>query len=379
MSYNGEKFSRRFSAQRRWLASRVNDETPKDAVYEFTRRLGDHTTYYSDIKFFSENPVQMPLFAQYPTGTQQQQMLLDEAAISAAFLIEAGNTMAHPILSRNYAYVLRGQNGAAANFLATCRATAAFFTLWRSTSLGTSGLPEVYRRVLKDHLSWERSPSSFDVTLLKKLYRESLEAKNLADRQTWIEDAKVNLRYTTTRTLCRFALFIASHDTVIDLSVPGLIRVGTPGVAPHLKPTEWAGSHFKTIEHIAPQQGRHDARWDASLDSGDVVNQIGNFVLLSKTLNQVVSNRSWADKLLLYRYLAATSPEEREEIMTEAAARGVMLSVVAHDALGASLFVQHLAPIVAVGESGNWNAELVEKRTKRICEIVYDRMWAWLQ
>jgi len=49
--------------------------------------------------------------------------------------------------------------------------------------------------------------------------------------------------------------FVTSHDTISDLTNPGLMKIGTSGSSPsYLEPTQWVSEGFKTIEHVAPQK-----------------------------------------------------------------------------------------------------------------------------
>ena len=40
---------------------------------------------------------------------------------------------------------------------------------------------------------------------------------------------------------------------------------------------------------------------------------------------------------------------------------------------------EHIVPIVNIGKDGKWDAGLIQQRSERICEILWERVKAWLE
>jgi len=94
-------------------------------------------------------------------------------------------------------------------------------------------------------MSWEKSDSGLTV-------RKRLKKRN-RPKDNWKNKATQYLRYNNAKTVCRFAL-LSPHDTISDLTNPGLMKIGTSVRLIYLEPTQWVSEGFKTIEHVAPQK-----------------------------------------------------------------------------------------------------------------------------
>ncbi len=125
---DGTKLPNQFSAQRMWLTKEYTSLT-KQKQEEFVRRMGDLALYWHEVVGFDpkiQNLLVLPRLQGLDTD------LANEASLCVLYIKEAGHTMAHTILSRFYAQILRKKAGAELEFALACRAVAAFFTLWRS-------------------------------------------------------------------------------------------------------------------------------------------------------------------------------------------------------------------------------------------------------
>lgn len=373
-TYNGEKEpSRQFSAQRKWLIEKYNECTSVDDKEEFIRRMGNVATYWENVIKFEPN-----ILSAIPETQGVAEEDRKQAALSVLYLQNAGHKMANTILSRFYALCLRNKPNAANKFVFACKKVAAFFTLWRS-ALQNTGLDDVYRKLLKDKMSWERGDSELTVEALKTYFMEVLEEKGIGTKDDWKNKARQYLRYDNAKVVCKFALFVISHNTISDQSNPGLMKIGTPGSYPYLDSSKWVADDFKSIEHVAPQNPPSGGDWDEALyGSNDDYEQIGNLLLLPTEINSSAGNRRWLEKWIYYRHLAETDPDNLAALRQEAEDNGVNLNDYTINLLKSTSHKHHTKPIVKLGATGEWDKSLVEKRTERICDILWERMHAWL-
>ncbi len=373
LAQDGTRLSSQFSIQRGWLTKVYNARSTPAAREDFVRRMGDLATYWQIARDFDPQQQNALVGTEGVSDPERQQ-----AALAVLYLQEAGHKMATAVLSRFYALVLRREVGAADTFVRACRAVAAFFTLWRS-ALPNAGLDEVYRKLLRERMSWERAGTALTVQDLATALGEVLTDRGIGTKDEWIAKATQYLRYDNARTICRFALFVAAHDTIPDPSEPGLMKLGVPGTAPFLEPAKWKLKDFGAIEHVAPQTRPANSDWDDALYDNDYFHTIGNLTLLPAEINSAAGNRRWLAKWIHYRYLAETDPGNVAALAQEAANYGVELAGETIRLLQSTTYKQHIVPIVALGPAGPWDKGLVERRTARICDILWERLRPWLE
>jgi hypothetical protein len=375
LARNGSKTAAKFSDQRKWLNATYEGCPSAEQKEEFIRQMGDLASYETLIAGFKPNGV-----ATLPGLETLPEIDRNEATLSVLYLKDAGHKMANTILSRFHALTLRGMPSSTENFASACRAVASYFTLWRS-ALPNAGLDETYRKLLQDHASWIKSGTELDIGFVKKRFKDDLASKGVGTKDTWMAKARQYLRFDNVQKVCKFALFLASHDTIPDLDNPGLMKLGVTGSNLILTPDKWKSEDFKSIEHIAPRKPSLVAThaWDASLyGEANDFEQIGNLVLLPTSVNSSASNKSWKAKLIYYRHLAEQDPEKLADLAQEAQDQGVALEQTTIELLKKTSIKRHMESIISVGTDGVWDKSMVEKRTERICSILWERMYLWL-
>jgi hypothetical protein len=170
-------------------------------------------------------------------------------------------------------------------------------------------------------------------------------------------------------------LLCASHDCVPDANNPGLVRRGVPGVAPLLTAEIWNNPMYLTVEHVAPQS--RGTGWDKAFDEDQTISdRLGNLTLIPSLENSVLANRPWKHKVFIYRMLSAETVEQRSEIKEEAAKAGFTLGLQTDTALAQAKHLNLCRSIISV--SGEWDAALVENRSRRLCELAWDMLAPWL-
>ncbi len=369
----GKEPSRQFSSQRRWLTEQYNKCATLQEKEEFVHRMANLAMYWENVIKFDPNKDSAIYKIEGVTDQDRKQ-----AEFCALYLQYAGHKMAHTILSRFYALCLRNQPNASQKFILVCKKVAAFFTLWRS-ALTNTGLDDVYRKLLVDKMSWKKGDSELTVESLQTYFLKILEERGIGKKEDWKNKAIQSLKQNQAKWVCKFALFVTSHDTISDPSNLGLMKIGIPGSYPYLDPHKWVSDEFKTIEHVAPQKPPADGDWDEALyGTNDDYEKIGNLIFLPTNINSSAGNKRWLEKWIYYRHLAEIDPDNLAALRLEAKQKGVSLNDNTVNLLKNTSHKHHTIPIVQLGSEGKWDKTFVEKRTERICDILWERMYEWL-
>jgi hypothetical protein len=373
LTNNGSKLSKQFSTQRRWLNSGYESCSSLAQKEEFIRRIGDLALFWTRAVEFK--PLTTPCIPGIENIAEKDRKT---ATTCLLYLQKANHKMANTVLSRFYSQILRVKQEADREFIIACKIVSAFYTLWRS-ALSNAGLDEVYRKLLREHISWEKGDTELTVQFLRTYFKGILADKGIGTKPEWLNKAKNFLRYDEAGIVCRFALFVVSEDTVSDPSNPGIITNGTNGsTPPYLTPERWVSDELKSVEHIAPQKPEYRLSWDSLLYQDDDYQRIGNLTLLPIPINSSLSNRGWIEKFIYYQHLAETNQSRLTQLASEAQAYGVALHPQTIALLTNTPSKHHIAPIVQLGVNGVWNKDLVDKRSECICDILWDRLYQWL-
>jgi uncharacterized protein with ParB-like and HNH nuclease domain len=380
LSYKGEKLGSQFSEQRKWLfASYPHEREKSDKREEFIRQMSYLAEYWGAIE-------------QLKSGKQTISNLQDidqkdqkETLLALKYLLDANHRIAHAVLSRFYSVILQQQQQgdaklvkiAKTNFVGATRAVAAFFTLWRSAR-SNSGLDEVYRRLMKEKMSYEKTNAIVELNELREWFKKELNAVSIGDMNSWLSSAKTNLRYRTApNKVIKFVLIVVACEASYDNDKPWLVTDAVQGIEPCLNLDKWDSSDLSSIEHIAPQKKGSDSTWDNNLYENETFNKIGNLTLLPGDINSSAGNRCWREKWYYYRYLAQPNPKVREQIIKEASNDGINLSSETLEVLKVAKYVSHIKPLVDMGNR-SWDATVVDERTEAICKFLWRKMKGWL-
>lgn len=402
--YNGEVISKKFSDERDWLFDTL-PQPPHALAKDFVACLADQAEYCSHFIQPRKSPKNAQTFGlvAYLQGLGLNAQQADMSALCIFFLRDAGHQFAHSVLSVFYAKLLRAQGNtaavatAAAEFQSVCKATAAFFTLWMGALQGR--FPDSdYRQLFQSaaaNMSVASGSANQNEAFVKSAFRSALAAHGIYDganavaaRQLWVDQAKETPWYSR-KSVCRFALFVASHDAAPDLAAgsEGLFTNGMPNSANFLNCRAWHASEYEVIEHVAtrdqPSTIKFSSHFDPTIYPGNysVVDKIGNLTLLSVQVNSSVYSE-WPDKV--YYYWSLTTPSSTVTGPSGAAlmaALGLASIPPGLSALtAASNYLPHLAPLAYRGEKGfKWNAAFIDQRSEHICGRVFDKIDLWLR
>ena len=375
-AYSGDKLSKQFSQQRKWL----NDEYAECGTLEekekFVRAMGDTASYCKEVIYSEANQRKG-----FPSLDNIEESLRKESAFLTLYLQDAGHKMSHTMLSRFYSLAIN-DDSKQKEFALACRSIAAFFTLWRS-SLPNKGLDDVYRKLLADHMSWKSGDSSLNIESLQKYLWKSLKSKKIGDKESWKAAALQYLRYDNVKKVCRFCLFVTASNTIPDPDSPGLMKLTKKKQdSSYLDPEKWKNSDFKSIEHIAPQKQNSDPyfdSWDTRIYDDFNYESIGNLTLLPIDINSSASNKSWMEKWFYYRYLSEEDSDNLVTLKQEAEEKDISLRDDILERLESISYKSHILPITKVDPPTlTWNQEIINNRADRICDIVWETMNSWL-
>ncbi len=379
LTVSGYKLSSQFSAQRRWLNSTYTSYDTAEGKALFIRWMGQHARYYINVQEHK------PQSGAYSGLEPIPDELMNLVFLLVKYLQDSGHRMANTILSRFYSEVLSEKENSAVFFCDAVKAIAAFYTLWRAADTN-AGLDNVYRVLLKGDadkgipsFSWTGDASEMTVANLKAYLKGELAKKSLGAKEDWLKKAKGNLRYDKAKYICRFALLIAAHDTIADESCPGLMKIGTQGCHPCMDVKYWDDAGLSDIEHIAPSKPRENTGWDANIYSEEVNNTVGNLTLLPEEINESASNKGWLEKYYYYKHLSETDVDKVKKLAEDARKAGITLKDSVITCLRHATHNEHIVPIVNVGKDGKWDAALIQRRSERICEILWKRVSPWLE
>ena len=408
--FNGMERSRRFSEERDWLTETLEKslsvaKSPTQQSIDFITCIADQAEYLVNFvkpRRSARNSVNFKLCNHLQNmGLTQQQA--DRAALCIFYLRDAGHQLAHTVLSVFFSKLLRAQTNvsvksvAAAEFVAVCEATAAFFTLYMGAQHGR--FPDSdYRSLFQSavgNISFANGAANQTATFVKGAFRNALENQKIYDaanpviaRRVWVDLAKEKPWYHR-KAVCRFALFSAAHDAAPDLTAgnEGLFTSGMSGSADLLNCRAWHMSSYEVIEHVAtrdkPSSIKFPSHFDPTIYPGNysIVDKLGNLTLLSGPVNSSIYSE-WPDKAFYYWNL--TTPGATVAGPT-GAARSASLGIGAvppalSTLAAASNYLSHLAPLALRGQNGlHWTSAFIAQRSEHLCQRVFDKLDAWLR
>lgn len=376
LAENGHKLEKHLSRQRRYLRDQFDGAGTRTARRAFVKNLGTTATFVA--------AAWRPRSARTPAMLIPGQPYDDDAA---AFCLEALRSTRHEIvlapLSRFYAAYetasAAGREAAANELFGAVKAVTAFSMLWRAAKGGTANIDGVYRELMSRGLGGGAAMSrqaGAQVSLAN--LRTGLAAKLTAEgimRASWIRDASQSPIYRVGQNITRFLLIVASHDAVAD-GTTGLIEKGRRGTNPLLSRDKWIDDELLTVEHVAPNAA-HGAGWPADVyEDNRTIQRLGNFVLLPSLENNILADRGWAEKRILYRMFGADRLAAARKALRDGQAIGFNPGVRAQELVEEASVLPMCQAISSF--AGPWNAAFVSRRSTRLAELAWDTIFPWI-
>jgi hypothetical protein len=373
---DGTKLSTHFSHQRKWLEKIYDKQLPQyDKKKKFICFLGNYSEFYNKIwnKYKGFNNSFVEAIQSHPEADLVSMLLL--------YLIESNHKMSITILGSFYDDLIENRTNSLDEFVHSVKTIAAFYTLWRS-SRSNAGLDDVYRaffrgstkRNINAH-TW-LGEQKFKVSDFKIYLKNILLEEGIQNKEDWKKAATSYLKYDNVTVVCRFALFICSHDTIADITSLGLMKKGTNNCNPYLRLSQWLSSDLKTIEHIAPET--QSSSWDNDIYDDQLFHSIGNLTLMPQNINSSLSNRGWTEKLLYYQHLGNKDPEQIKKIAEEAKSAGIQLKNNTTELLQSARHASHVTPIISLGSDRQWNSVIIKSRTDKMLDLLWEQLSVWI-
>lgn len=387
LAETGWKLQKKLNDQRRYLRDEFDKLSKLDDIEKnraFVRSIAGIATFMKygwDVEK-GVNPTFAPLTVE------------DEEALVG---FEALRGLKHSItiapLSRFHQHVLDATQEAdrkkrTEEFVAAIKATVAFSALWRGAKGGTENIDSHYRDIMRSgaNIGGETVPplarrpngktGALSLANYKKALRLTLEHKgDVSSKDEWVKLVSRTGVYQHSAVLARFLLFCASDDAVPDQTEKGLIERGRPERAPMLRLSQWNDEAYFTVEHIAPKS--ISAGWEAEIyNEPQTVHMLGNLILLPGDENNIIGSKSWEHKRLMYKLLAADTQTEFDTISATLGSAGLTLGKTAEKVLGNAKYLGMCKSVATYDEP--WSLEIIERRTIRCAELVWDRLKPWL-
>ena len=274
-------------------------------------------------------------------------------------------------------------------FFSLLRSTTAFFALRRFASGGTDGIDTRFRNLISGGGS-----TSFTGFTIKKMaddelpsiaeinnyFRLQLSCKNLrfttTDKEKWVNFVSQQAIYNFSKPLTKFLLITGHSDTQVDEDgIPTRHGVTKADDREFLTWANWKKDIYGTIEHVAPQQGV-PSDWPNIYETNNLKNCLGNLVLLPGLQNSQIGNDSWSKKKLFFKILTETSVSNRQDALTEAERAGVKFK---KDFANSLIHATKSSMLDGVSARDIWDAEYVQKRSKRLSGLCWDTFVEWLE
>ena len=303
----------------------------------------------------------------------------DWLKLCCTFISEMKTSLALPIMARYWAQYQQDENES--TFANAVMALTAFLVLRRSITGTTGGIDTDFRKMmgtLCTGLDYSNSLPGLDE--LKETLKKYLAASRIGvtDKETWVSRVCEVPLASSSKPLCRFLLFAASDNTMIDQTNPGLLKretVRDSDQLAFLNFSKWQDSKYATVEHVAPDS-KPDRGWDEEIYRQQYTRHtIGNIILLPRKENSSIGNAPWNKKKLFYGSLVAKTEGERNSQFEQAERDGLTFRKQTKNLLKKQGRLDMLDPIAEVNQ---WTESIIQKRSENILELAWDEIAPWL-
>ncbi|QQZ28834.1 DUF262 domain-containing protein [Thiothrix subterranea] len=372
--------------QRRYLRSKYSLIHSDNELYEkkeyFVKSLKD-IAFYRRI-FWEEHSLAnaLPEILDYP---ERQKILL-----CLNFIKDMNTTLAIPILARYY--FASEQSKCWSDFIKVVKSVTAFLVIRRAATGSTAGIDSDFRNLMKKGhkkiaskplklglLSNNElaSPAELNQYLLSYIDSPKLGTNQdkVLNKESWTNKVINQPLYDKSKALCKFLLIVAAHNSVEGKVKKHILTKEGRDNCNFLELSKWRDPLHKTVEHIAPQNGRGIWR-DELYNDIDTVHTIGNLILLPELENAIIGNKPWLQKKLFFTAFSQEDKKEIAGIIEKAKNSPYPLSKAAIRAIEDGKFMPLISSITDIED---WNIEIVTERGRNICHLAWHELSQWLE
>ena len=387
LSETGYKLSKRHSAQRWYLRGQYDKKNLPEERYKFLEHMSNTAIFIEDTWKKEDNAFEFITFL----NKNVILMCMD-------LLGKVNHEIAIGSLVRFYSQVQLApsdnREAAILELEGAIRAVTAFFAFWRGSGKTTGNLAAQYRELMEKGLdelgnqAFCRCPengeplTNLTANKLQEALRYVLKDRGgINSKDDWVRLSFEEPVYKDRKTLTRFLLFAAMHNTTVDNENLGLRLPGREGLMNMLTWEKW--DEDLEIEHVAPQKKPEQSsqekeqgnREEDLYGKPNLIDCLGNLTLLPKAENASFRNRRWEEKKEMYYILSAPSREDQEVRLAEVRSRQIELPDTTENLILEGKYFHHLS---AICNAQKWDVEFVQKRSKRLAELVWTNIAPWL-
>lgn len=378
----GTKLPEHLAAQRNFLRTRYDKSAAisRQNAQRFVSLLADiaeFRRYYWTTKGIEE------------LGLIHHNQDVGQVQLLVSFIKDMQTKLALPILARYWNADLKSQGGG--EFLDALKAVTAFLILRRAASGGTAGIDSDFRAIMAPKNGSSKKfglCSGIDsenqrlgIGELKGAFRKLLTGSKfkIGQKDKWVDQVIDNPLYQKSKTIVRFMLLAAAHQSMPSAKAPGCWEKERVKSSFHennfLTYETWNSEVYETVEHVAPET-EPKIGWDSDIYKNMTLrNSLGNLILLPKKENGAIGNDSWKRKKVFYLALTEQTADQQQKRIDEAAALGMRFSNYTTELLRKGERLSLLAPLRDVE---NWNRETIEARARNTAALTWDYLWPWL-
>ena len=366
----GHKLALNLASQRRYLRSRF-----EVANSNLKRRIVRSLTDVAEFRQTYWNRDSIAILDSIHSNNASNWLKL-----CCTFIFDMRTSLALPIMARYWTQYK--QDKIEDTFVDAVKALTAFLVLRRSITGNTGRIDSDFRRMMEKKLCIGINDPNALLSLadLKEMLRGYLATRRIGvkNKETWVSQVCEVPVADYSQALCRFLLFAASDNAMVDQESPGLLKredVIYSDELDFLNFSKWQDDKYATVEHVAPDSNPGSG-WNATIYRLPYTRHtIGNIILLPQEENSSVGNAPWSKKKIFYRALVAKTKGERNRQFERAEKEGLEFKKQTKDLLNKQGRLHMLDPIAEVNQ---WTKSIIQKRTKNILELAWDVIAPWL-
>jgi hypothetical protein len=387
LAETGYKLSKRHSEQRWYLRNQYDKQNLPEERHKFLEHMSHTAIFIGDTWKKGENAFESIAFSNR-----------DVVLTCMDLLGKVSHEIAIGSLVRFYSQVQLvspdSRGAAVLELEKAIKTVTAFFAFWRGIGKTTGELASQYRELMgkgfKDlgNQAFCRYPeegeplTSLTADKLQEALRYVLKDRGgIRSKDDWVRLSFEQPVYKDRKTLTRFLVFAAMHDTIVDNQTLGLRCPGREGFMNMLTWGMW--DEDLEIEHVAPQkkpeQNSHEKNQSSQEEDlygkPNLMDCLGNLTLLPKAKNASFGNREWKEKKEMYYIFSAPSPKKQQDRLAEVRSRQIELPDTTESLMLEGKYFRHLS---AIWKAPKWDAEFVQKRSKRLAELIWTNIAPWL-
>jgi len=309
-------------------------------------------------------------------------ILNNDSKLCLSLLIDTRHTLALSLINRFYFEYESNINTddnylSSENINSVIKAITSFSILWRVAWGGTAGIDQIYRNLMtrsysrRSSLGLRLSVNDFKNELKTIFFNNNgIGQSKIINKENFINLSSRIPIFIRNKKIAKFILLAAQHDSAPDPNNEGFLVNGVDGVHPSLNFENYNSDSNYTLEHIAPQ---NRGLWHQDLYADPVtIHTLGNLILMPIVENSILNNRPWDQKRALFKALCMSTPADREAEINR------IVNNLTPSAVEKLRNARYMPTLDTLSRVGDWNLEIINKRTEQLLARSYEKLIKWL-